>query len=503
MSDYKVSARKYRPQKFSEVTSQEFVTQTMKNAILSEKIAHSYLLSGPRGVGKTTIARIFAKAMNCTDLKDGEPCNVCNSCVEITNGNHPDVFELDAASNRGIDDVRAIQDAAKFFPIKGKYKFFIVDEVHMLTTQAFNALLKILEEPPEYLIFILATTNPEKIPATIVSRCQRFPLQRIKINEISDKIREIAKEEKIKIDDESVFLIAKLGDGALRDAEGVFDMAVSFCGDSIKYSELKTFLNIPDKDIYFDMSEFIKNGDVKSMLIYFNDLEEKGFDMQTFFNGITEHFRDLLLVKSTSNSELLDESDSFREKYSVASKDFSTGQLQRLLKILFESESRFRYSAIQKILLETILAELCTVNRDVHDLSELISEFSSLKKKSLTEDLREINSEDFPNKVLNKTDKTESQNQRENEIETNGKTIQVSIQESVQKSEKTDKHKTVVKKESDKISKEKSSEKIRVEISDNEDIENSEKTPAQKTEKDSELVEKLKELFDVEEYKIS
>lgn len=475
----------------------------MKNAILSEKIAHSYLLSGPRGVGKTTIARIFAKAMNCTDLKDGEPCNVCNSCVEITNGNHPDVFELDAASNRGIDDVRAIQDAAKFFPIKGKYKFFIVDEVHMLTTQAFNALLKILEEPPEYLIFILATTNPEKIPATIVSRCQRFPLQRIKINEISDKIKEIAKEEKIKIDDESVFLIAKLGDGALRDAEGVFDMAVSFCGDNIKYNELKSFLNIPDKDIYFDMSEFIKNGDVKSILIYFNDLEEKGFDMQTFFNGITEHFRDLLLVKSTSNSELLDESDSFREKYSVASKDFSTGQLQRLLKILFESESRFRYSAIQKILLETILAELCTVNRDVHDLSELISEFSSLKKKSLTEDLREIKSDDFPKMVLNKTDNTESENQRENEIETNGKTIQVSIQESVQKSEKTDEHKTVVEKESNKISEEKSSEKIKVEISDNEVMENSEKPPAQKTEKDSELVEKLKELFDVEEYKIS
>lgn len=479
----------------------------MKNAILSKKIAHSYLLSGPRGVGKTTIARIFAKAMNCTDLKDGEPCNVCNSCVEITNGNHPDVFELDAASNRGIDDVRAVQDAAKFFPIKGKYKFFIVDEVHMLTTQAFNALLKILEEPPEYLIFILATTNPEKIPATIVSRCQRFPLQRIKIKEISDKIKEIAKEEKVKIDDESVFLIAKLGDGALRDAEGVFDMAVSFCGDNIKYSELKSFLNIPDKDIYFDMSEFIQNGDVKSILIYFNDLEEKGFDMQTFFNGITEHIRDLLIVKSTSNPELLDESDSFREKYLTASKSFSTDQLQRLLKILFESESRFRYSANQKILLETILAELCTVNRDVQDLSELISEISSLKKKSLTEDLSEITSDDFSKKDLNKTEKAESENQRENEIEPNEKTHQISVQESVhlsdQRSEKTDEHNTVVEDESKKLSKEKSTERIKVEISKEEEKEDSIKTPAPNSEKDSELVEKLKELFDVEEYKIN
>jgi len=445
----------------------------MKNAILSEKIAHSYLLSGPRGVGKTTIARIFAKAMNCTDLKDGEPCNVCNSCVEITNGNHPDVFELDAASNRGIDDVRAVQDAAKFFPIKGKYKFFIVDEVHMLTTQAFNALLKILEEPPEYLIFILATTNPEKIPATIVSRCQRFPLQRIKINEISDKIKEIAKEEKVKIDDESVFLIAKLGDGALRDAEGVFDMAVSYCGDNIIYRELKSFLNIPDKDIYFDMSEFIKNGDVKSILIYFNDLEEKGFDMQTFFNGITEHIRDLLIVKSTSNPELLDESDSFREKYSVASKDFSTDQLHRLLKILFESESRFRYSANQKILLEIILAELCTVNRDVQDLSELISEVSSLKKKSLTEDLSEITSED------------------------------ITDQEADKNSEYISEQNTVTETKNKKQSEEGSSEINKIENSEVHVNENFDKSHSSKSEKDSELVEKLKELFDVEEYKIN
>jgi len=499
LSDYKVSARKYRPQKFSEVTSQEFVTQTMKNAILSEKIAHSYLLSGPRGVGKTTIARIFAKAMNCTDLKDGEPCNVCNSCVEITNGNHPDVFELDAASNRGIDDVRAVQDAAKFYPIKGKYKFFIVDEVHMLTTQAFNALLKILEEPPEYLIFILATTNPEKIPATIVSRCQRFPLQRIKINEISDKIKEIAKEEKVKIDDESVFLIAKLGDGALRDAEGVFDMAVSYCGDNIIYRELKSFLNIPDKDIYFDMSEFIKNGDVKSILIYFNDLEEKGFDMQTFFNGITEHIRDLLIVKSTSNPELLDESDSFREKYSVASKDFSTDQLHRLLKILFESESRFRYSANQKILLEIILAELCTVNRDVQDLSELISEVSSLKKKSLTEDLSEITSEDIPKKDLYKTDNTESENQIKNEIETDKKTDQ----EADKNSEYISEQNTVTETKNKKQSEEGSSEINKIENSEVHVNENFDKSHSSKSEKDSELVEKLKELFDVEEYKIN
>ncbi len=380
---FKVSALKFRPQKFSDVVSQEFVTKTLINAIKSKKIAHSYLFSGPRGVGKTTIARIFAKAINCRNSQDGEPCNECENCKEITKGVHPDVFELDAASNRGIDDVRSIQDAAKYFPIKADYKFYIVDEVHMLTIQAFNALLKILEEPPEYLIFILATTNPERIPPTIVSRCQRFGLHRLKISEITEQIEFVAKEQKIDIDKESLFLIAKLGDGALRDSLGIFDMAVSFCGESIKFEELKEFLNLPDKTIYFNTSKYIITSDVKSIIAYFNELEENGLDIITYLNGITDHYRNLLIVKTTGSAELLDESDETKKKFLEDAKSYSIDQIQRILKLLFESETRFKFSGNQKVLMESLLVELCRINREVVDISELISGLETLKKKSL------------------------------------------------------------------------------------------------------------------------
>lgn len=379
MSEYKVSALKYRPQKFGEVCSQEFVTQTLRNSVLSGKIANSYLLSGPRGIGKTTIARIFAKALNCKNPINGEPCNECEHCREITAGTHPDVFELDAASNRGIDDVRAIQDAAKYLPLKARYKFFIVDEVHMLTPQAFNALLKILEEPPDYLIFILATTNPEKIPKTIISRCQRFALHKIKISEISSQLIKIAKEEKVSIDDESIFYIAKLAEGALRDALGIFDMAVSYFGDKIEFANLREFLNLPDKEIYFLTSKYILDVDIKSLLELLNQKYDTGLDLYIFYNGLIEHFRNCLTYLTTGDLKLIDESDYIRTKYKEISGKFTEGQLMRLLKLLLDNETKFKYSTNQKIFLESLLVELCKVHREVVDLESIIAEFERLR----------------------------------------------------------------------------------------------------------------------------
>ncbi len=488
MNDYKVSALKYRPQRFDEVISQDFATQTLKNAIISKKIAHSYLISGPRGIGKTTIARVFAKALNCKNQKDGEPCNECESCIEITNGIHPDVFELDAASNRGIDDVRAIQDAAKYYPVKASYKFFIVDEVHMLTIQAFNALLKILEEPPQYLIFILATTNPEKIPPTISSRCQKFNLQRIKIEDISKRISEIAKKENITIDEQSLFLISKLGDGALRDALGIFDLAVSFCGQNIVYDELKQFFNLPEKEVYFKISDFIYKGDSKGVLEYFSNLFEQGFDLHTFYSGITEHFRNLLIIKSTKDCSLIDESDVIKNKYIQESDKFSESQLLRILQILFDDEQRFKFSANQRIFSETILVELCRINKEVIDLERLISELEEFKKKTSEHDITNIKSGNSYQSLTTKTKEKKTSEIINNEKET--ETYQVS--EEIHSENITKTSLAIEEKNTDEI------------VEKDEIINSNENTVTSDYRKfDSSLINKLRTLFDLEEERIN
>lgn len=401
-TEYRVTARKWRPRVFSEVTSQEFITKTLKNAIKNNRISHAYLFSGPRGVGKTTIARIMAKSLNCKNPgKDGDPCNYCDSCKEIDNDNrnHPDVFEIDGASNRNIEDVRELKEKVKYGPIRSRYKIFIIDEVHMLTGASFNALLKTLEEPPGYVVFIFATTAPEKVPLTILGRCQKFDFKRFTIDEIKARIKFISDEEKIKIDNESLFFISKKGDGSMRDAQGLFDMSASYCNNNIVFDKLKEFFNLTESDVFFNITEYIKAKDGSGLLNYFDELMNKGYDMQIFLDGLTEHYRNLLIAVSTGSADLIMESESVRQKYKESIGRYSQIEIINSLKLVLQTEYTFKYSSNQRTLIEALLVELIKFT-DTKEISQIIEELKELnqgsKKKDSNEDSLAENSGSRP-----------------------------------------------------------------------------------------------------------
>jgi DNA polymerase-3 subunit gamma/tau len=378
---YTVTARKWRPKEFDDVTSQGFITKTLRNAIKNNRISHAYLFSGPRGVGKTTVARLLAKSLNCSNRKpNGEPCNDCDSCREIINDNrnHPDVFEIDGASNRNIEDVRELKEKVKYGPVRSKFKIFIIDEVHMLTGASFNALLKTLEEPPPYVVFIFATTSPEKVPLTILGRCQKFDFKRLTIEEISDRLKYIAGEEKIKVDTESLFFISKKGDGSMRDAQGLFDMSAAYCDNDITFDKLKSFFNLAQSDVYFDISDFIKNKDAKGLLNYFDSLMDKGYDMQIFLDGLTEHYRNLLISCSTGSAELIIESESVKQKYTENIPKFSQLEIINSLKLILQTEYTFKYSSNQRTLIEALLVELIKFT-DTREISQILEELKELR----------------------------------------------------------------------------------------------------------------------------
>jgi DNA polymerase-3 subunit gamma/tau len=379
--NYTVTARKWRPRIFDDVTSQEFITKTLRNAVKNDRISHAYLFSGPRGVGKTTVARLLAKTLNCTNRKpNGEPCNECDSCREINNDNrnHPDVFEIDGASNRNIDDVRELKEKVKYGPVRSKYKIFIIDEVHMLTGASFNALLKTLEEPPPYVVFIFATTSPEKVPLTILGRCQKFDFKRLTIDEIKSRLKHIAEQEKVKIDDESLFFIAKKGDGSMRDAQGLFDMSAAYTDNNITFDKLKSFFNLAESDVYFHITDLIKSADAKEILSYFNELMNNGYDMQTFLDGLTEHYRNLLVASSTHSGELIMESEIVKQKYAEYARKFSELEIINSLKLILQTEYTFKYSSNQRTLIEALLVELIKFT-DTKNISQIIEELRDLK----------------------------------------------------------------------------------------------------------------------------
>ncbi len=382
---YIVTARKWRPTTFEDVVGQQHVSLTLKNAIQQNRLGHAYIFSGPRGVGKTTVARILARVLNCAKPVDGTPCNECESCQEISSGRNVDVFEIDGASNRGVEEIRNLREAVRYAPAKSKYKVYIIDEVHMLTKEAFNALLKTLEEPPSHVLFVFATTEVHKVPPTILSRCQRFDFRRIAINDIIERLRLIAKEENITIEDDALLYIAKKGDGSMRDAQSIFDQVVAFSGTNVTAALVLETLNIVDQDLYFDVTDILRNRDTKRGLQLIARIVDNGYDMREFLAGLAENVRNLLTITTTNSSDLIETSAEYRKRYQEEARHFNDVDLIRYLRAIIELHKDLRYSSQPRIRLESGIIELIKMEKTA-DMQTLINRLDELKKNNVTDD---------------------------------------------------------------------------------------------------------------------
>ena len=382
MENFVVSARKYRPQHFSTVVGQSHITTTLKNAILQNHLAHAFLFCGPRGVGKTTCARILAKTINCENLdKDGEACDNCTSCQSFNRGASFNIHELDAASNNSVDDIRELIEQVRFAPQEGKYKIYIIDEVHMLSASAFNAFLKTLEEPPAHAIFILATTEKHKILPTILSRCQIFDFKRITPSDTVAFLEEIAEKEKIKADNAALQLIAQKSDGCMRDALSILDKIVSFTNGKLSYASTLEHLNLLDEDYFFKLLELLQNEDLPSVLSFFDEIDQKGFEGDTVLNDFANFFRNLLVSKDARSISLLQVVDAFRKKYIAAASNLSTAYIIGALNILNEAEIGFKQARNKKLHVEFHLIRLTYLQQAVN----ILDEEGVVKKKRLDE----------------------------------------------------------------------------------------------------------------------
>ena len=379
---YTVLSLKWRPQLFSDLIGQSHVTKTLINAFKKDRVAQGYILTGPRGVGKTTTARIIAKALNCPQSLDGIPCNKCNNCQEITEGRNLDVIEIDGASNRGIEEIRNIREQIKYTPMNAPYKIFIIDEVHMLTNQAFNALLRTLEEPPSHGKFILATTDIHKVPSTIISRCQRFDFNRITEAIIRDRLKIIFKDEKIIVDDDSISAIARKSDGSMRDALSIMDQVIAYAGDSIKIEDVSTIIGLIPIDVYFNYSNAIIEKDYSKMTEVLETVKLTGLPVEDVAEGLSGHFRNLIIATVENSENLLELNDEHKNQYLSNSKDWNGKDLLRVVNVLNDLEFKLKHMSQPLIFFEMTSMKLMEMDSTV-SISELLS--SSKNKPSKKE----------------------------------------------------------------------------------------------------------------------
>ena len=380
---YEVLARKYRPQTFSELAGQEHVSRTLQNAIDSGRVAHAFLFTGARGVGKTSTARIMAKTLNCEVGVTHEPCNICPQCLEITKGTSTDVFEIDGASNNGVDDVRDLRDNIKYLPSHSRYRIIIIDEVHMLSTNAFNALLKTLEEPPEHVKFIFATTEPHKLPVTILSRCQRFDFKRVTLPKIIARLREIAGKESVTITDTALALIARKGDGSMRDSLTAFDQVLAFCGNSVSDEDVATLLGTIDRRLLAEISAAIFGGDTQGVLAGVKQVDLVGYNMRQFCQELIEHFRNLLVIHSVKKpEEILEITAAELDELQKQSLHVTAADVQRRLTLFIKAESEMAYATFPRLIMEMALLKAALLAPLV-PIQELIDKIKLLETASV------------------------------------------------------------------------------------------------------------------------
>jgi len=377
---YVVLARKWRPMVFEDVVGQEHVTRTLMNALKNQRIAHAYIFAGPRGIGKTTTARLLAKAVNCEKQPAVNPCNECAQCRSITEGHSMDVIEIDGASNRGIDEIRNLRENIRFAPASARYKIYIIDEVHMLTKEAFNALLKTLEEPPAHAIFIFATTEIHRVPLTILSRCQRFDFKRIPVPKIREQLVKITQAEDIDIDEEALLLISRKADGSMRDAESILDQLISFSDGKLTGEVVRQSLGMIDQETYFEFTDLLKEKDSAKILEYATRIINSGHDLIDFVQGLQEHFRNFLIATALKSTKTLNVSDYHRKRYEDEASRFKEKDLIHYIQIIRDAETEIKYSSFPQLTLEMLLFKIAHKPPTV-ELEEILALLEKFKQE--------------------------------------------------------------------------------------------------------------------------